>query len=94
MRAIKAFIGFLFFALVSTQVKFLIFLEQNQRVPIVLAIHFKRAIHDTLIEEINNMVEFYKHLGIFKNTREVRVLKNSRVLISLNNALCMFFLFI
>ena len=31
-----------------------------------------RAIHDTLIEEINNIVEFYKHLGIFKNTREVQ----------------------
>ena len=54
----------------------------------------------------SSIVEFYKYAGIFKNTREVpdehtlarasphfsRVLKNSRVLIPLKNALHAFFI--
>ena len=68
-----------------------------------------RAIHDTFYKRSkqtcsSSIVELYKHLGIFKNTREVReaivlgssphlshVLKNSRVPIELDNALGVFF---
>ena len=58
----------------------------------------KFTIH--FIKEIKNLVPrallSYKHLGIFKNTRASlhfsHVLKNSRVLILLNNALGAFFI--
>ena len=65
-------------------------------------IHFIKEIKKTCSSSI---AEFYKHAGIFKNTREVQealafgscsplfslVLKNSRVLIELNNVLGAFF---
>ena len=68
-----------------------------------------RAIHDTFYKRNKNacssgIIELYKHLGIFKNTREVRealafgscfsafLLKNSFALIELNNSLGAFFI--